>query len=760
MPSPPPRASSLLSLTAGTAGLLVGVQVASKASRDALFLGAFDATWLPWAMLGSGAVSVAAVVLFSRFSHRGGPAKLLPRACLSSALLFFVEATLLGQHRPLTAWLIYAHVAAFGGVMMSSLWSLFSELFNPSDARRFVGRVGAGGTLGGVLGGLLVERASAAYSIGFSLPLLGALHLLAWALTRRLGRAAPSAEGAAAADDAPGADDAADATSDDSSSTLGALGMIGRDPHLRGIALFVALLAMTAALTDFAFKATASERGGDRELMSFFAFYYAGVSLLTFLLQSLLSERSLSRWGLAGTLAQLPVTLLALALLATGVPSLWTTTALRGSGAVLENSMHRSSYELLYTPLGRRKRRATKPLLDVGVSRLGDAAGAVLVLACVAWLPQLAPRAATALAALSAGLALALVWHLRAGYVSALAESLRSGVLEAESLQVRDATTRQTIADTTMALDRERLLREIERFRRQGAAGTEQGGARDSEAPAERERLLSGDATQDRRAELEDWLRLLWGSDPRKVQERAELTPFPVELAPLLVPRLAETSWAETARSVLGALSPRITGLLGDVLLDETRDPTLRRRIPQLLSIRPQPRGVECLLRGLRAERFDVRYRAAQALVAIQETAPELVRPDTTEIHELVVNELARSQEPGGRLESIPPLAVASSSARAPHAEEGHEGATGVPAAHAGPETQWLQDLMTRRLQRQVEQAFLLLSLVHERQTLARCLTALSGEDLQARGTALEYLENVLPAAVRLALEPHLAAAG
>jgi hypothetical protein len=51
---------------------------------------------------------------------------------------------------------------------------------------------------------------------------------------------------------------------------------------------------------------------------------------------------------------------------------------------------------------------------------------------------------------------------------------------------------------------------------------------------------------------------------------------------------------------------------------------------------------------------------------------------------------------------------------------------------------------------------FTLLALALDREPMQIAHWAVSGQDPALRGTALEYLENVLPEAVRAALWPHL----
>jgi hypothetical protein len=71
--------------------------------------------------------------------------------------------------------------------------------------------------------------------------------------------------------------------------------------------------------------------------------------------------------------------------------------------------------------------------------------------------------------------------------------------------------------------------------------------------------------------------------------------------------------------------------------------------------------------------------------------------------------------------------------------------------------TRTLVDVIVReRVARNLEHMFTLLALVLEREPLRLCLRALHHKDVRHRGTALEYLQTVLPSDVREALWPLL----
>ena len=153
--------------------------------------------------------------------------------------------------------------------------------------------------------------------------------------------------------------------------------------------------------------------------------------------------------------------------------------------------------------------------------------------------------------------------------------------------------------------------------------------------------------------------------------------------------------------------APRCTGQLLDALLDPGQDPVVRRRIPRVLRATPTQRAADGLLCGLRDERLDLRYRCAQALVRMKKENPRLA--------------ISREEAVTAALREI---------------------ALGVQSG------------------RSLDHVFAILSLVLEMEPLEIALRALRRGDTPLRGTALEYLENVLPDAVRKGLWPHLGSPG
>ena len=170
------------------------------------------------------------------------------------------------------------------------------------------------------------------------------------------------------------------------------------------------------------------------------------------------------------------------------------------------------------------------------------------------------------------------------------------------------------------------------------------------------------------------------------------------------LPLLGQDALAADTVRALRRVEPAPTGQLVDALLDPMRADAVRRRVPRVLRASTSPLAVLGLRLGLADPRFDVRYQCGRALASILDATPALAPPREA-VFEEVKRELARGSA----------------------ADE-----------------------------RRLEHVFTLLALVVPREPVQIAYRALRSQDRGMRGTALEYLENVLPDDVRGVLWPQL----
>jgi len=481
------------------------------------------------------------------------------------------------------------------------------------------------------------------------------------------------------------------------------------------------LVAALAALVDYAFKAEATRLISDRDaLVGFFGRFYAVVGLLTFLVQSLLGPRVLNRFGLGVTLAVLPAMVLIAGLMNAFLLRLWAVVALRGGQMVFQNSFFRSSFELLYTPVPPARKRPTKSIIDVASDRLGDVLGGGIILGLLAVAPQVPAGVVILAAMLLAVLTLLVVRRLYAGYVGQLADNLRDGAISLHEDDVVDATTRQTLAELSAASERTLLQARIRALKeRRGYATLPWVHHPDTVAPP------TGPGAALAAAAFE-----LTSGDSRRVRACLEGEFMDPRLAPFIVPMLAVEEVADHARTELRWLAPRCLGALGDALLDPDLPLLARQRLPSVLEVSHDPRSVQVLLAGIQDAAFNVRYSSARALYRMLGRDPDLAIDAA-----VVYAACAREVE------------VSTAQWNARDIQFDHEvHGDDYPAAGDGGQ-QGIYSL---------DHVFTLLSLVLDRDALKLSLRAVFSSDRAIRGTALEYLENVLPDNIRRGLWPHL----
>jgi hypothetical protein len=515
-----------------------------------------------------------------------------------------------------------------------------------------MGRIGAAGTFGGMIGGGLIERTSHWLGTASTMWVLSGACAVAGLLVSVLARGKVPPPQQAPQEDG---------------------GESSR--YLLGIAGLVFCTALVSTFADFALKQAAATRYTEAaSLVRFFALFYAATSVVGFLLQVLLARHVLEVAGVGATLAVAPLSVLVFGAAAIMAPTLIPIAALKGSESALTSSLYRSAYEPLFAPIPPALKRAKKALLDVACDKGGEVAGALTVLVLVASATNQLARIAIGLAATAAVAAVYLCFRAQRGYVSALEGSLRSGALSADSVELADPMTRLTLSGTAIGLDRARLLEYIAQFQTSESIVM---------PPQQVDRLL-----RDLRALVEGDV-----VAARQLLQRLDLDP---RLAAFVVPLLAVNGLARGATDALRTMGRPAIALMGDVMRNSEAQLVVRRRIPQVLRTVTNKTAIDALSGALDADQFVVRSRAALALREVLQQS-DVKHPEPECLLKAALREAA-----------VEPL---------------------------GPEA--------------CEHMLLLLTLGTGLESIELVRQAMRSPDDKLRGTAIEYLESLLPEGLR-----------
>jgi hypothetical protein len=197
-------------------------------------------------------------------------------------------------------------------------------------------------------------------------------------------------------------------------------------------------------------------------------------------------------------------------------------------------------------------------------------------------------------------------------------------------------------------------------------------------------------------------------------------------LVPHAIP-LLDGPLSDHALFALRKVAEERIGQLTDALLDPSQDDVIRRQLARTFSVAVSQRAADGLMLALDDDRFEVRYQAARSLGLIFTRNPR-IRVNRERILEVALREVGAGRpvwESRRQLDG---------------------------AFNESP----LDEVVRDRAGQSLAHVFTLLSLILPSQPLHIAFRSLHSQDSRLRGTALEYLEGVLPTELRQQLWPFL----
>lgn len=390
--------------------LIIAAHTTLETARDTIFL-----TKLPPAELNVMYVVLAGLTLVVagastrlalRFGRRNTLIFSLVLIAYGAIVFYFLSPT------PTVAFLLYVFSGLAGALLAPQFWLLAARLFTVAQGRRLFGPIAAGGVLGGVAGagGAMVVLRS--FPVTALLPVAAALFLATSLLLTTVRVEEP-------------AEDRIDAPAPVAFKRPAAL--FRENPFLVRVAALVGLSTAAVLVVDYTFKTSATRFVASADLGEFFATYYAVLNGVSLVVQVFLAGRITRSAGVIGSLAVMPFLLLAGGVAALVVPGVFLVVLiLKGTDGGLRYSLNRVATELLYLPLPGAVREQGKTLIDSSLSRVVQAATAIIL-----YLPPVQAVATPAMLALVVAV-LSAAWlatavSLRGAYLNLFRRTFAAG---------------------------------------------------------------------------------------------------------------------------------------------------------------------------------------------------------------------------------------------------------------------------------------------------------------------------------------------
>lgn len=349
-----------------------------KSVRNATYIDTVGATRLPYVYLLVALASVPVMFAYSRLNLRARQGGLIIGWCLVQAaglaVFYQLYVSFAGQ-----AWVpvaFYVWMTIGFGVAVSQLWLFASQVFDPRQARRLFGFVGAGGLAGGVVGGQLARVFSRWLGTHATLLLAAVLMLgvaVIVAVTERVRRRLPALSW--------------DRRPDRLRASKAGWAAVRSSRLLEMIALVMLLSVVVSQMVDLQFN-WAIQRATTTldQRTAVFGFFYSVMGLLAFVFQLFFTQRIHRRLGVGFAMRVMPTTVglgtVALIGAVTVAPAVLLPAAwfLKLSESGLRHSLDQATRELLFVPVSPALRTRAKAFIDVFVQRAAKGAAAVILL--------------------------------------------------------------------------------------------------------------------------------------------------------------------------------------------------------------------------------------------------------------------------------------------------------------------------------------------------------------------------------------------
>jgi len=353
--------------------LVISSLMIVKPVSTSLFLSKLGAAKLPLVFLLVAILAGAISTFYSRFLKKAPLDHLIIRTLqISIASLIILWCFFSFDY--LKDWVLYVFyvwAAIFALVATSQFWILANQLFNPREAKRLFGFIGAGAITGGIFGGYLTTFLAPVFGSENMLLVCCGLVSLCIPITKNVWRQHVEDEKEAGHIENKSEEHLSEHP----------LAMLVKYKHFAYMASIVGIGVVVSKLVEYQFSAVASAKITDKDqLTAFLGFWLSNLNVASLAIQLFLTRRLVGFLGVGISLLFLPAGILVGAVTMLISPVLWSAVLIKISEGSLKQSINKAGMELLALPLPAEIKNQAKSFLDVFVDSFATGVGGLLLI--------------------------------------------------------------------------------------------------------------------------------------------------------------------------------------------------------------------------------------------------------------------------------------------------------------------------------------------------------------------------------------------
>lgn len=581
-----------------------------KPVQKSLFLAEFGAENLRYIYIGEGLFLILVVQAYIQFAKHVSKGffyyGILGFFIMNLAVFWF----LFRMHLPGLSAFFYIWHASFSITMTTIFWTLANDIFHPEEAKRLFGFIISGGSIGGILGGVITHRLVHWIPTEDLLLIAAGVLGLCFVLVRLLWK-----EIVAPAHDEKHASGEDRSKGEKQEQNRSVLKIFLGSGYLMMLAALVMFAKMGSTIIDNQFNAIVEAAvPGKENLTAFFGGFFASLNAVSFLMQLFMTSLCLKFLGVGLSIWILPAGLAILTFAATLHPVLAFGIVLRMFDGSANYSVQQASKEVLYLPVSSALRRRVKPLIDMLGFRAAKSLGGLFIVAAAPLLGLSDDRLGVLVLFLIPFWFL-VAWRMKASYSKLLREKLvHRGKFE-RAVVSRKAT------DVLTLLHHEKDFQSLESFMHHRSSSVRKLAATALLTYAQSARDLESARRIVQRMTQEEAF-----EQSHQYKKAAELIEKDIEfLESIMNSETVEEILVRkgSSRVELSKHADRILLKLGDVLHDPEKGLEPKRYALQILELIPRQETADLLLHSLDGvEDYALRFVIAKALNRIHDKNP------------------------------------------------------------------------------------------------------------------------------------------